>query len=67
MVSGTIVHSCVSVNTLLCSAGILILGRVWKCMREEQGSLIALVRWYTELLMVPVQVSFYGLVKFTFP
>lgn len=38
MVSGTIVHSCVSVNTVLCLVGILILGRVQKCMGEEQGS-----------------------------
>lgn len=42
MVSGTIVHSCVRVNMLLCSVGILILGRVWKYMGEEQGSLIAM-------------------------
>lgn len=38
VVSGTIVHSCVSVNTVLGLVGILILGRIWKCWREESGS-----------------------------
>lgn len=59
-------HSCVRVNMLLCSVGILILGRVWKCMGEEQRVPYYSVRdwqvgWYT------VQVSFYDLIEFASP